>query len=89
MRRKKTDDTESKVRTIVREELRGIRASVDLDPVFTASTIIDKMTELLDSSHDDVDLGELRENLKRLKCVLPDIIEEMNIVRDTFSGSLG
>ena len=75
---------EDKVRTIIREELWGIKASVDLDPVFTASTIIDKMSEAL--THDDVDVVTLRGDLTRLREVLPDIIEEMNIVRDALAG---
>ena len=75
---------EDRVRTIIREELYGIKASVDLDPVFTATTIIDRMSEAL--AHDDVDIAMLRGDLTRLREVLPDIVEEMNIVRDALAG---
>ena len=76
---------ESKVRAIVREELAGISASVDHDPLHNANETLARLTVLLDKADEDVNLSLVRESINELSDLIPEITEEMNIIIDTFS----
>ena len=75
---------EQKVRRIIREELSGINASIESDPIHTASSLIEGLDFLLSRPDEDVNLQEVRKKILRLRGTMPEIIEEINIIRDTF-----
>lgn len=76
---------EDKIRTIVREELAGISASVNNDPLYNANEVLSTLSVLLSKEDDHVNLALVRESVSRLAGILPEITEEMNIIIDTFS----
>lgn len=82
---KKRNDTEARVRRIIREELSGINASLELDPIYNASESINRLEALLSQPDNDVNIVEVRREIYSLKDLLPEIVEEINIIRDTFS----
>ena len=85
MAHKKTSFTvEKRVRRIIREELSGINASIESDPIHNASSLIERLNTLLSYPDDEVDLKEVRRKVNNLRNTLPDIVEEINIIRDTF-----
>ena len=77
--------TENKVREIIREELAGIDASVDGDPLHNANETLSRLTTLLSHPDADVNLLLVRESVDKLVSLIPEITEEMNIIIDTFS----
>ena len=85
MARKKKSNTEDRVRRIVREELSGLTASLEIDPIYNASEIISHLDALLTRPDHEINLNEVRGGVYNLRKILPEIIEEMNIIRDTFS----
>ena len=85
MAHEKTNLTvEKRVRRIIREELSGINASIESDPIHNASSLIERLNTLLSYPDDEVDLKEVRRKVNNLRNTLPDIVEEINIIRDTF-----
>ncbi len=87
MARKNTDAlTENKVRRIIREELSGISASIESDPIHNAASLVDRLEALLACPDGDVNLSEVRKKVCRLGHTLPEIIEEIHIFRDTFAN---
>jgi len=84
MARKKPNAIEERVRSIIREELSGINASIEFDPIHNASNLIERLDTLLSRPDTEVNLKEVRRKLHSLKNTLPEIIEEINIIRDTF-----
>jgi uncharacterized protein YajQ (UPF0234 family) len=76
---------ESKIRQIIREELAGIQASIENDPVKNAMHTIDSLDHALSSK--DIDLNVVKEHVKNLKSLLPEISEEIEIIRDTLVGA--
>jgi len=76
---------EDKIRGIVREELAGLGASVDNDPLHNANEVLSKLSVLLNRSDDEVNLSLVRESVSILTGIIPEITEEMNIIIDTFS----
>ena len=85
MARAKKSNTEDRVRRIVREELSGLTASLEIDPIYNASEIISHLDALLTRPDHEINLNEVRGGVYNLRKILPEIIEEMNIIRDTFS----
>ena len=85
MARKKKSDTEDRVRRIVREELSGISASLEIDPIYNASEVISQLDAILSRPDHEINLNEVRGGIYNLRKILPEIIEEINIIRDTFS----
>lgn len=81
----KSNIVESKVRAIVREELAGISASVEHDPLHNANEALARLTVLLNEADEDVNLSLVRESINQLSNLIPEITEEMNIIIDTFS----
>jgi hypothetical protein len=75
---------ESKVRRIIREELNGLCATLEGDPLVRAMEAVDKLDNAI--SGNDVNINEVKKCVKRLKLLLPDISEEMEIIRDTLVG---
>jgi hypothetical protein len=85
MARTKKSNAEVKVRRIIREELSGLTASLEIDPIYNASEVISHLDALLTRPDHEVNLNEIRSGIYSLRSILPEIIEEMNIIRDTFS----
>lgn len=85
MARVKKSNTEDRVRQIVREELSGINASLEIDPIYNASEAISQLDALLAMPDNKVNLTEIRNKVYSLRKILPEIVEEINIIRDTFS----
>ncbi len=85
MARAKKSNTEDRVRQIVREELSGINASLEIDPIYNASEAISQLDALLARPDHEVNLAEIRNRVYNLRKILPEIVEEINIIRDTFS----
>ena len=83
-RRKSAVTAEERVRSIIREELSGINASIESDPVHSATNLIEGLNVLLSRPDVEVNLNEVRRKVLSLKDTLPEIIEEINIIRDTF-----
>jgi hypothetical protein len=83
--KRKSDIVESTVRAIVREELAGISASVEHDPLHNASEMLSRISVLLNRADEDVNLSLVRESINKLVDLIPEITEEMNIIIDTFS----
>ena len=83
-RRKVKKAIEERVRLIVRQELSGINASIQSDPIYTATSLIENLDILLSQPDADVNLKEVRHRVMTLKNTLPEIMEEINIIRDTF-----
>jgi len=83
-RTKSSNTVEARVRTIIREELSGISASIESDPVHNASNLIERLDVLLSQPDAKVNLKEVRKKMHSLKNTLPEIVEEINIIRDTF-----
>ena len=81
----KKSNAEDRVRRIVREELSGISASLEIDPIYNASEVISRLDVLLTRPDHEINLCEIREGINNLREILPEIIEEINIIRDTFS----
>lgn len=81
----KKSNTEDRVRQIVREELSGINASLEIDPIYNASEAISRLDVLLAKPDHEISLSEVRAGISNLRKILPEIIEEINIIRDTFS----
>ncbi len=76
---------ESRVRKIIREELNGLCATLEEDPLIRAMEAVDKLDAV--TSGDDVNINEVKKYVGRLKALLPDISEEMEIIRDTLVGA--
>jgi hypothetical protein len=83
--KRKHNIVESKVRAIVREELAGISASVEHDPLYNANETLSLISALLNRPDEDVNLSLVRESINKLVDLIPEITEEMNIIIDTFS----
>ena len=81
----KKSNAEDRVRQIVREELSGINASLEIDPIYNASEAINQLDALLARPDHEVNLAEIRNRVYNLRKILPEIVEEINIIRDTFS----
>ena len=84
MARKKPGTVEERVRSIIREEFSGINASIESDPIYNASNLVERLDMLLSRPDAEVNLREVRRKIHSLKNTLPEIIEEINIIRDTF-----
>ncbi len=85
MARKELDSlAENRVRRIIREELFGISASIESDPIHNATNLVEHLGLLLSQPDSDVNLNEVRKKICLLRDTLPEIIEEINIIRDTF-----
>jgi len=76
---------ESIIRKIIREELAGIHASIEDDPVKNAIHVVDGLEHALSSRNIDIDI--VKEHVKNLKVLLPEISEEIEIIRDTLVGA--
>lgn len=76
---------ESRVRKIIREELNGLCATLEEDPLVCAMEAVDKLDAA--TSGDDVNINEVKKYVGHLKALLPDISEEMEIIRDTLVGA--
>ena len=76
---------ESRVRKIIREELNGLCATLEGDPLVCAMEAVDKLDAA--TSGDDVNINEVKKYVGHLKALLPDISEEMEIIRDTLVGA--
>ncbi len=83
---KTTAGVEKRVRRIIREELSGINASIESDPIHNASSLIERLDTLLSYPDEEVDLSEVRRRVGNLRNTLPEIFEEINIIRDTFAN---
>lgn len=83
--KRKPSINEIKVRAIVREELAGISASIDHDPLHNANETLSRLAVLLNKADEEVNLSLVRESISQLTNLLPEITEEMNIIIDTFS----
>ena len=76
---------ESRVRKIIREELNGLCATLEEDPLIRAMEAVDKLD--VATSADKVNIHEIKKYVDHLKLLLPDISEEMEIIRDTLVGA--
>ena len=78
--------TKRQLRRIIREELSGNNASIESDPIHNASSLIERLDTLLSYPDEEVDLSEVRRRVGNLRNTLPEIVEEINIIRDTFAN---
>ena len=78
------NSVEARIRKIIREELGGLCATIDEDPLVHAMETIEKLE--VATSRPNVNIQEVKKYVNRLKSLLPDISEEMEIIRDTLVG---
>jgi len=84
--KKQNTAIESRIRRIIREEINDICASIDEDPLSHAIEIVERLDTSVSHDDSDIDIHEVRKNISILKMILPDISEEMEIIRDTMVG---